>query len=172
MNIFTLAAEKKAEADSKKRAGNTILATTVTLPHFKGVYRRGDEYKVKLHRGEAIVERAVKPLSGAFIISYCTCLASCIVDAENALIKALNDKEKDKKKHTPFHALNAYIVEAVIAAEGFNADEYSQGKIAGAKRIALHLKALAKERKVKVSVNDELVIDIDKAIVQDVLQAI
>lgn len=173
MNLFETASSLKAVSDSKKRKGSSAsLAETITVPYFKGLYRRGDKYSVTLTKTlpaikadkEAGIKASpatkkevslqVKPLAGAFILSYFTCLASCLCKEAN-------------------QPLTTFVVQALIGLEGFSLADYAQGKTTGAKRVETHLKAMNEQRGLNISVNNEgLIAGLSDAIVDDVLSAI
>jgi hypothetical protein len=144
MNLFENATALSAVAESKMRKGiKGNVALNLTIPYFQGVVRRGESYSLSLTRKEGrknvAVQLQVKPLSGAFILSYFVCLASCIA-------------QEAKQPCTTF------LVQALITQEGFTLSEYAQGKIAGASRVAKHLKDLTKQGKISVSVSEKGVI--------------
>jgi len=141
MNLFENATALAAVAESKMRKGSKgNIALNLTIPYFQGVVRRGEEYSLTLTKKEGRkslpVTMKVKPVSGTFILSYFTCLAFCIA-------------QEAKQPCTIF------LVQALIAQEGFTLGEYCQGKVQGANRITKHLKDLTKQGKVSVSVSDK-----------------
>ena len=168
MNLFQIASDRKAEADSKRRGKNTPLLSTISIPFFKGYFRKGDPYETPARvverekKGKKTVETVkdislkVKPLVGAFIITEGVCLAQCVVNAENAYRKANNfiasHVEGEEK---PFVVNSTYLVEVLLSEEGFTLADYSQGKVEGAKRIAHHVKKIAEDRKLDISVNEQ-----------------
>jgi hypothetical protein len=144
MNLFENATALAAVAESKMRKGGKgNVALNLTIPYFQGVVRRGEEYSLTLTKKEGRkslpFEVKVKPVSGTFILSYFTCLALCIA-------------EEAKQPCT------AFLVQALIAQEGFTLSEYAQGKVQGASRITKHLRDLTKQGKISVSVSDKGVI--------------
>jgi len=153
IQIFDIAVQNKATRDSKKRGKNTSLKSTITVPHFKGLYRKERDNK--------------KSLTGTFIISYFTCLAYCVVKYENAYRVLANKHLKKGDKLVPV-VLNTFIIEALISAEGFSTDTYCQGKTTGAKRIERHLNDI----ELDVSVKDDVVQGLTVKIVNEVLSAI
>jgi len=144
MNLFENATALETDAKSKARKGSKGSSPlTLTIPYFQGVVRRGETYSLDLTKKEGRktvpATLQVKPVSGTFILSYFTCLAFCIA-------------QEAKQPCTTF------LVQALISQEGFTLGEYCQGKIAGANRIAKHLKDLTKQGKISVSVNDKGII--------------
>jgi len=144
MNLFETAAQLQAKKEATSRKGAAApLRDTLTIPYFKGYVRKGDRYTlalthtVKDDKGKvkvAKVAHSVKPLSGAFLISYFACLAYdlCKVEKQPCTI---------------------FVVQALIAFEGFNLDEYSQGKVQGSSRVTTHLKAIAEQRGLNLTID-------------------
>jgi len=156
MNLFESAQAIKSERDAKARKSSQGSSPdTLTVPYFKGIVRKGDKYTVKLaprvyeHEGiiEGVEEQAlqVKPLTGAFLISYFTCLAYEM--CKN------NMKGKGKTAKPDPQPLTTYVVEALLKIEGFSLEDYAQGKTKGSVRIASHLKAISEQRDLKISVD-------------------
>ena len=156
MNLFETASNIQKEHDNKARKGcSQSLASTITIPYFKGLYRKGDKYNVTLapvvteEKGVIIDAReqhiAVKPLTGAFLISYFTCLAYSIC-------KTNTTKKGNKTVLAPMPC-TTYVVQALLQIEGFTLDDYAQGKTTGAKRIELHLKAMTEQRGMALTVD-------------------
>lgn len=155
MNLFKIADESKKVADSKKRGNQSALKTTISIPYFKGLYRK---------KGN---------LTGAFLISYFTCLAFCIVKAENAHRTFSNSIRPDTEDAMPSVHLSTYLIEALLNQEGFSLAEYQQGKTQGAKRIEQHLKAIAEKEEMSFSVNEQGVVKgVTPKVAQSVLSAI
>lgn len=164
MNLFEQANAIEVAAKASARKGSTMSSPdTLTIPYFKGIVRKGDAYTLKINKTskddkgktvKSIVDLKVKPLTGAFIISYATCLAYFIC--------------KEAKQ-----PLTVFVVQALLQQEGFSLEDYSQGKTKGSKRIALHLKAIAEQRGLKLSCNDTGIIEgITDKIACEVLTAI
>jgi hypothetical protein len=173
MNLFDKADSIKAVVDSKKRSGKIALKSTIAVPYFKGLYRKGDFYPCKIGKGKKATEIKVKPLTGAFIISYFTCLAQDIVREENQH-RRLNEI-LDPLQESPYNPVGSttFLVEALIASEGFSLAEYSQGKTEGARRIEQHLKTVAEQRGLRVAVDAQGQIEgITEQIACSVLSAI
>lgn len=168
MKIFKQAEQKKQEADSKKRGNNASLKSTVSIPYFKGLYRKGDAYTIKCKQNKKKIDVVVKPLTGSFIISYATCLAQCIVNAENDKRRFSNDIEDCLAPVT----LSSYLIEVVLSSEGFSLDDYAQGKTQGARRIEQHCKAIAEQRELSITVQDSIIQGVTPEIVNAVLSAI
>jgi hypothetical protein len=149
MNLFEKAKKIETDIASKTRKGsNAPLSSTVAMPFFKGNMRKGDStYLVKGiatrkdDKGKVIkvavqYDSRRKPLAGTFLLSYFSCLAYDIC--------------KEAKQ-----PCTTYLVQALIEHEGFTLDEYSQGKIQGASRIAKHLKDIAIREKLAISISDK-----------------
>ena len=146
MNIFEKAKAIETERKANARKGSTApLRDTLTIPEFKGYVRKGERYSIPLVRSikddkgkvKAMkVDYSVKPLSGAFILSYFSCLAYDLCKAEK-------------------QPLTVFVVQALIEYEGFTLSEYSQGKVQGSARITAHLKAIAEQRGLTLSVNKD-----------------
>jgi len=171
MNIFKQAEQAKQKAESTKRGNQVALKSTVTIPYFKGLYRKGDAYEVKVKQGKKKVALSVKPLTGAFILSYFTCLAACIVQDENQYRAASNSTGLNDKELEPVQ-LTSHLVEVLIASEGFALDDYKQGKTQGAKRVESHLKAMKEQRDINIAINESVITGLNNEIVQAVLSAI
>ena len=182
MNLFETASIIKAEQESKARKGTSAsLASTITVPYFKGLYRKGDKYNV-LHTYKTVEEKGiivdahivpmqVKPLTGAFLISYMTCLAYTFCRDNVVTTKDKKGKVTEKADPKP---LTVHIVQALIQLEGFSLEDYAQGKTTGSKRIEQHLKAIAEQRKLAISVDAKtgVITGLNDAIVNSVLSAI
>ena len=171
MNIFKIAEQKKVVADSSKRGNNAALKTTISIPYFKGLYRKGESYSIKIGKGKKVTEVTVKPLTGAFIISYATCLSACLVQEENRRVQASNFLAYTEDTQEPV-ILTTYLIEAVLSSEGFAFDDYAQGKTQGARRIEQHLKAIATQRELPINVENDIVTGVTTEIVSSVLSAI
>ena len=171
MNIFQIAEQAKQKAESTKRGNNVALKSTVTIPYFKGLYRKGEPYTIKVKQGKKKIDVSVKPLTGAFILSYFTCLAACIVQDENAYREASNSTGLNEKPLEPVQ-LTSYLIEVLIASEGFCLDDYKQGKTQGAKRVESHLKAMKEQRDIDIVISDSVITGLNQDIVQAVLSAI
>jgi len=171
MNIFKQAEQVKAKADSTKRGNQVALKSTITVPCFKGLYRKGEPYTIKVKQGKKKIDVSVKPLTGAFILSYFTCLAACIVQDENAYRAASNSTGLNDKELEPVQ-LTSHLVEVVLSSEGFSLDDYKQGKTTGARRIESHLKAMREQRDINIAIKDSVITGLNQDIVQAVLSAI
>ena len=148
--IFDIAVQNKAKRDSKKRGSQASLKSTISIPFFKGVYRK---------KGN---------VTGTFVMSYFTCIAYCLVKHENADRTEKNKSIKKKDDKLAPVTLDTFLIEALISSEGFALDTYSQGKVQGAKRIEGHLNAI----ELAVSVKDDVVVGLTDKIVDAVLTAI
>jgi len=156
MNLFETAnAIKEAKEAKARKASQGSSPDTLTVPYFKGIVRKGDKYSVSLmphvveEKGIIVsaepVAIQVKPLTGSFLISYFSCLAYQLCKH--------NTKVVGKKVVADEQPLTVFVVEALLRIEGFSLDDYAQGKTKGSVRIASHLKAIAEQRDLKVSVD-------------------
>lgn len=135
MNIFEQAqAIKEAKEASARKGSVSSSPDTLTIPYFKGIVRKGDKYSTKGTIKKKACEFQVKPLTGAFLISYFSCLAYCLCKAEK-------------------QPCTIFVVQALLQHEGFSLDDYAQGKTKGSTRIAGHLKAIAEQRNLPLSVD-------------------
>jgi hypothetical protein len=177
MNLFETAAAIKTEQENKARKGTSAsLASTITVPYFKGLYRKGDKYTVTLapkvieEKGVIVDAQAqavsVKPLTGAFLISYMTCLAYTFCKDNTKTVKG-------KTVADPM-PLTVHVVQALLQIEGFSLDDYAQGKTTGSKRIEQHLKAVSEQRALNLSVDTKtgIITGLTDTIVNSVLSAI
>ena len=182
MNLFETAASIKTEQENKARKGTTAsLQSTITVPYFKGLYRKGDKYTVT-HTYKTAEDKGVivdahivpmqsKPLTGAFLISYMTCLAYTF--CRDNVIATKDKKGKVTEKPDP-KPLTVHVVQALLQLEGFSLDDYAQGKTTGSKRIEQHLKAISEQRSlaIKVDAKTGVITGLNDAIVNSVLSAI
>ena len=103
-------------------------------------------------------------------MTYCASLAFCLLAEHNAEIHEANEGKKDSEK-APFVPYSIYLIAAVIADSGFTVEEYSQGKVQGAKRIRSHFLAVANRQGIDMHIDDEGVITgLDYSILNDILE--
>lgn len=164
MNLFTIAESNRVAVESKKRAGKSRLSDTCAVPYTGDLMRRA----TKRHALQPFLTQECKDktkgqyLAGTFILSYFTALAQCIVNAEN-------ERRAKLKKPQPPVSNSAYLVEALIQEEGFAESDYSQGKVAGSKRVEKHLKHVFKTKQIEVEFDEQLNFTLPSAIMTAIL---
>lgn len=180
-NLFDKATESRRIAQSKSKSGQVARRGKIKLPVFQGNYRseKSGTYaldlksvKVKGKKQKKITVSG-KNLTGAFIISYYSCLAACIANSENDYRKAHNFLSdsflSDKKELVPF---TTYLIEAVINQEGYSLSEYAQGTVKGAKRIEAHLLAINKRESTSFVIKNDIISGFTPNLINDVLNAV
>ncbi len=177
MNLFNIANDKKVVADSKRRGSQAALKTTISIPFFKGVYRVGKEnklYSIKVAplKGKKKVVVPVKPITGAFIITYFSCLAFDLVQDENRHRAACNFADPLKESALAPFDLTTFFVEALIESEGFTYTDYQQGKTQGATRIGRHITEVSEKNELPITVDDSIIKGITPEIADSVLTSI
>ena len=178
-NLFEVAQGLKQVVDSKSRKGLSVSRDKIKLPYFRGNFRseKSGTFSLDLKTVKIKGKRTKKVtvtgsnVTGAFLISYFSCLAYCIVQCENQYRHANNyfSFDAEKKAIVPF---TTYLIEALLSQEGYSFADYKQGSITGAKRIENHIVAIAKREKLAFAINESIITGFTPVIVNNVLSAV
>lgn len=167
MNLFDKAIEIQTEIQSKSRKGSSVRRDSIKLPFFKGNMRSKKHaysidcksIKVKGKKQKKVIVPVSKPVTGAFLISYFSCLAYDIVHCENKYRIAnnffSNHFDSEKKDLVSF---TTFLIEVLLSQEGFAFSDYSQGTIQGAKRIEKHLRDISERENLKLVIDSNSLI--------------